>query len=102
MKKLYKIRKSNIDNKDVFYIALERALLNFFKLKFSIESSDLSKQRIKKIFEDQNTDPSIIDLFLKLIENCEYARYTPSSDSAILKDYDSSVQLISDIDKQIK
>ena len=94
--------KSNIDNKDVFYIALERALLNFFKLKFSIESSDLSKQRIKKILEDQNTDPSTIDLFLKLIENCEYARYTPSSDSAILNDYDSSVQLISDIDKQIK
>ena len=53
-----------------FTLLLKKALLNFFKLKFSIESSDLSKQRIKKILEDQNTDPSIIDLFLKLIENC--------------------------------
>ena len=40
-------------------------------------------------------------MFLNLIENCEYARYTPSSDHVIKKDYNNSVRLISEIDKAL-
>ena len=42
-----------------------------------------------------------VNLFLSLIENCEYARYTPSSDVAISRDYENAVTVVSEIDKQI-
>ncbi|MAV81555.1 MAG: BatD protein, partial [Flavobacteriales bacterium] len=93
--------KLNLENKDVFYISLEKALINFFKLKFSIQSSELSKEKIKELLIENKIDKAMVELFLKLIESCEYARYTPSSTNAIKKDYDNSVQLISEIDKQI-
>jgi len=93
--------KSNLENKDVFYISLEKALINFFKLKFSIQSSELSKEKIKELLIENKIDKTMVELFLKLIESCEYARYTPSSTNAIKKDYNNSVQLISEIDKQI-
>lgn len=93
--------KLNLENKDFFYISLEKALINFFKLKFSIESSELSKEKIKDLLIENKIDKNMVELFLKLIESCEYARYTPSSTNAIKKDYYDSVQLISEIDKQI-
>jgi len=93
--------KLNLENKDIFYISLEKALINFFKLKFSIQSSELSKEKIKELLIENKIDKAMVELFLKLIESCEYARYTPSSTNAIKKDYDNSVQLISEIDKQI-
>ena len=43
--------RKNLDNKDVFYIALEKALHNFLKSKFSIETFDymLSHYRPRSI-----------------------------------------------------
>ena len=93
--------KLNLENKDIFYISLEKAIINFFKLKFSIQSSELSKEKIKELLIENKIDKAMVELFLKLIESCEYARYTPSSTNAIKKDYYDSVQLISEIDKQI-
>ena len=101
-KKYLSEAKLNLENKDVFYIALEKALINFFKLKFSIQSSELSKEKVKELLIEKKIGEDIVELFLNLIENCEYARYTPSSDHVIKKDYDNSVRLISEIDKQIE
>ena len=39
--------------------------------------------------------------FITLLESCEFARYTPASNVTINKDYEKSVQTISQIDKQI-
>ena len=100
-KKYLSEAKLNLENKDIFYISLEKALINFFKLKFSIQSSELSKEKIKELLIENKIDNAMVELFLKLIENCEYARYTPSSTNVIKKDYVNSVQLISEIDKQI-
>ena len=49
----------------------------------------------------KNIENESIELFIKLIENCEYARYTPASNVAINNDYKNAVKVISEIDKQI-
>ena len=93
--------KISLSRKDVFYVALERALHNFLKSKLSIETSDYSKEKIKLLLGNKNIQIESIDLFIKLIENCEYARYTPASNVVINKDYENALKVISEIDKQI-
>ena len=50
---------------------------------------------------NKNIQTESIGLFIILIENCEYARYTPASNVAINNDYENAVKVISEIDKQI-
>ena len=100
-KKYLSEAKINLKKKDIFYVALERALHNFLKSKFSIESSDYTKVKIRNLLKQKNVNTNTVNLFLSLIENCEYARYTPSSDVAISRDYENAVTVISEIDKQI-
>ena len=100
-KKYLSEAKINLKKKDVFYVALERALHNFLKSKFSIESSDYTKVKIRNLLKEKNVNINTVNLFLSLIENCEYARYTPSSDVAISRDYENAVTVVSEIDKQI-
>tara|TARA_B100001093_G_scaffold37920_3_gene32499 strand:- start:8504 stop:10264 length:1761 start_codon:yes stop_codon:yes gene_type:complete len=100
-KKYLSEAKINLKKKDIFYVALERALHNFLKSKFSIESSDYTKVKIRNLLKQKNVNTNTVNLFLSLIENCEYARFTPSSDVAISRDYENAVTVISEIDKQI-
>ena len=93
--------KKNLDKKDLFYVSLEKALHNFLKSKLSIETTDYSKQRISELLLEKNIGKEPKQLFITLIENCEYARYTPASNVAINKDYENAVKVISEIDKVI-
>ena len=100
-KKYLSEAKTSLQKKDVFYDALERALHNFLKSKLLIETTDYSKEKIKSLLVNKNIQIESIELFVKLIENCEYARFTPASNVAINNDYKNAVNIISEIDKQI-
>ncbi|MAU54992.1 MAG: protein BatD [Flavobacteriales bacterium] len=100
-KKYLSDARKNLDNKDVFYIALEKALHNFLKSKFSIETFDYSKEKIYNLLLRKEIEKESLELFIKLIENCEFARFTPASNVAINNDYENAVQVITEIDKVI-
>ena len=93
--------KNSLEKKDVFYIALEKALHNFLKSKFLIETSEFNKVKITRLLSEKNIKKESIELFINLIENCEFARFTPASDVAVNNDYKNAVKVISEIDKQI-
>ena len=93
--------KNSLEKKDVFYIALEKALHNFLKSKFLIETSEFNKVKITRLLSEKNIKKESIELFINLIENCEIARFTPASDVAVNNDYKNAVKVISEIDKQI-
>ena len=100
-KKYLSDARNNLDNKDMFYVALEKALHNFLKSKLFIETSDYSKEKISKLLYSKNIEKEPLELFIKLIENCEFARFTPASDVKIKNDYENSVKVITKIDKEI-
>ena len=93
--------KISLEKKDIFYIALEKALHNFLKSKFLIETSEFNKVKITRLLSEKNIKKESIELFINLIENCEIARFTPASDVAVNNDYKNAVKVISEIDKQI-
>ena len=93
--------KDKIDNKDEFYNALERALLNFLKIKLMIKTSDLNKLKIEKTLINKKVDSNIVQSVIKLLEDCEIARYSQISEVRIKDDYDNALNIITEIDKII-
>lgn len=99
-KYLYEARK-NLGDQKTFYEALERALHNYLKAKLHIQTSEMSKEHIQELLQTRGVDPTTVTEFKGLLESCEFARYTPSSNVAMQQDYDRAVQVISRIDKQV-
>ena len=100
-KKYLSEAQKEIGNKEPFYIALEKAMHNFLKAKINIETSEMSKEKISEILLERKANPESISAFINLTENCEFARYAPSSSTAIQQDYDKAVTIISELEKQI-
>lgn len=100
-KKYLSEAKKQINNKELFYIALEKAMHNFLKAKLHIETSEMSKDNIQEVLLSRNANPEAVNDFIALTENCEVARYAPSSSVAIQQDFDKAVFIISELEKQI-
>lgn len=101
-KKYLSDAKKQLGNKEQFYIALEKAMHNFLKAKLFIETAEMSKERISEILLNKNANPSSVKDFIDLTENCEIARYAPSSETAIQNDFDKAVTIISELEKQLR
>ena len=100
-KKYLSQAKKHLNNKEPFYIALEKAMHNFLKAKLHIETSEMSKDNIRELLLSRNANPETVQNFIALTENCEFARYAPASSASIQQDYDKAVLIISELEKQI-
>lgn len=100
-KKYLSEAKKQLNNKEPFYVALEKSLHNFLKAKLNIETSEMSKDKISEILLSRKATPETVDQFIALTENCEFARYAPSTSSSIQQDFDKAVTLLSELEKQI-
>ena len=67
----------------------------------SYYASEMSKENIQELLLDRKANTETVSNFIQLMNDCEFARYTPSSDVAMQKDYDKAVSLISELEKQL-
>ena len=93
--------KKQLGNQEAFYIALEKALHNYLKAKLHVETSEISKEKIAEILRTRKVDDSIIQEFNTVLDNCDYARYTPSSKVMMKDEYEKAKEVISKIDKEL-
>jgi hypothetical protein len=93
--------KKNMGDQKSFYLALERCLHNYLKAKLNIQTSDMSKERIKSLLDARTIEENTSSGFLDLLESCEFARYTPTSDVTMQQDYEKAARIISEMDKQL-
>ncbi|WP_442847409.1 BatD family protein [Leeuwenhoekiella sp. H156] len=93
--------KKNLGDQTAFYLALEKCLHNYLKARLNIQTSEMSKERISQLLQERGVAVETTASFLKLLESCEFARYTPASSVAMQHDYNQASQVISDIDKQL-
>ncbi len=93
--------KKQLGEKEAFYIALEKALHNYLKAKLHIETSDISKERISEILLSKNVDAETINEFSTVLNNCDFARYTPSTNVEMKMEFEKAKEIISKIDKQL-
>jgi hypothetical protein len=100
-KKYLSEAKKNLNNKELFYESLHKSLHNYLKAKLQVETSEFSKEKIATIFTEHNIEVATTEQFIKLIEACELARFTPMSSDAMQQDYENAVTVISAIDKAV-
>jgi hypothetical protein len=94
--------KRSMGKKELFYIALERALHNYLKAKLKIETSEFSKDKIKLLLTEKAVVGDDASVFLGLLEACELARYTPLQNSDMKRDYVAASKIINRLDKQLR
>ncbi len=100
-KKYLSTAKKELGKKESFYIALEKALHNFLKAKLTIETAEISQDKITEILTEKGlTNESIHDL-ITVLNDCDFARYTPSSNVKMKEEFDRAVEIIAIIDKQL-
>jgi len=93
--------KKQLGNKEPFYLALEKALHNFLKARLNIETAELSRDNVRELLLSRNANPDTVNEFSAIMDSCEFARYAPSSGTAMQQDYDNAVKVITDLSKQI-
>ena len=91
--------KKDIDNTDLFYISLEKALFNFLKSRFNFQTFEFSKENVKTKLTELGVDSHNIDMLIDLLKSCEYSRYTPITPKDVSMDYDKAVRIISNLEK---
>ena len=84
--KMIESAKDSIGDKILFYDKIEKAIIKSLIVKFSIRMESLNKDKIEEIGEEKGLSRNDITLIIRLIENCEKARYSQSSDSIMNKD----------------
>ncbi|NNE03376.1 MAG: protein BatD [Eudoraea sp.] len=99
-KYLYKAKKA-LGDKELFYIALEKALHNYLKAKLKIETSEFTKEKIFGLLAKRKVAQTTSDGFIGLLKNCEMARYSPFSEVQMQQDYKKASEVISAMDKQL-
>lgn len=100
-KKFLADAKKQMGYKVPFYMAMEKALHNFLKAKLHIETSEMSKENIQELLLNKKASETTVAQFITLMNDCEFARYTPSSEVAMQQDYNKAVEVISELEKQI-
>ena len=91
--------KESIGDKVTFYDKIEKAIIKSIMVKFSIRMESLNKEKIQQIGQEKGLIKDDVLLIIKLIENCEKAKYSRSSNSLMNKDLESAKQVISSIVK---
>ncbi|AMC11405.1 BatD protein [Lutibacter profundi] len=93
--------KKQLGNQEAFYIALEKALHNFLKAKLYLETSEISKEKIIDLLQTKKVDESSINEFMDVLNNCDFARYTPTTNVLMKQDFEKAKKVITNIDKQL-
>ena len=100
-KKYLGAAKKQLGNKEPFYIALEKALHNFLKAKLQVETSEISKEKISAILKQKDVNKEVISKLIKVLNDCDFARYTPTSNLQMEQEYQNAAEIIMDLDKQL-
>jgi len=80
LKRLKKAQKCiNNGNFDLFFEETEKSLWGYFADKFKVSAANLSKETVSNYFNSETIDSEVESEFITLLDECEFARYAPSS-----------------------
>ena len=86
-----------------FYIEIYQAIWGYISDKFTIPLSALSTETVQECLEAKKVDNSIVEKILKTLGDVNFARFAPGDSSAKKQGiYEQALQMILDIEKQLK
>lgn len=85
-----------------FYEEVFKALYGYLGDKLNIDVAQLSKDSIQQNLTSKNLPSGVIDELLVILDNCEMARFAPSSAGSEQSIYEQAVAIIGKIEEGIK
>lgn len=96
-------KQMRANNKELFFNEILNALHKYIGNKFGLSIVDLSKDKISEMLLSRHVTEETTMRVIDTLNTCEYAKYAPSAVTGDLKKvYDDTVELISQIEEQIK
>jgi len=86
-----------------FYESVIKALWGYLSDKLSIPVADLNRERASANLLKRGIDQETVNELMKLIDDCEFARFAPAAFSGTMKEmYDGAAKVMGIFEKQIK
>ena len=84
-----------------FYEELLRAMWGYLSDKLNMSASQLTRQNIVDTLSQRGVAPEVSDKIIKILDDCEMARYTPDSslDSSVEALYNEATDTINEMEK---
>ncbi len=93
----------NENNKDSFYEELSHALWGYISDKLIIPVAELSKDKANEELKKKNISDETVTQINNIIDNCEFARYSPVSDNTQMKEiYSNATELIGKLEQNLR
>lgn len=86
-----------ISNKELFYQKMEQKITEFLEHQFDLDKASLNKDNILQKFHEKGVSEANTTAFIALLQNCEKARYMPTSEGNMQVDFEKLQQLIQEI-----
>ncbi|MBC8004297.1 MAG: protein BatD [Verrucomicrobia bacterium] len=86
-----------------FYESVIKALWGYLSDKLSIPVAELNRERASASLQKRGIDQAVIDELMRLIDDCEFARFAPAAYTGTMQDmYDRAAKVMGIFEKQIK
>ena len=91
------------NNQNSFYEEFSQALWGYISDKLNISRSQLSMESVKEIMLSKEVSEEIVNEFIDLLNNCEFARFAPGDPSKKMDElYQKGIELITKAEKLLK
>ena len=85
-----------------FYEEFSQALWGYISDKLNISRSQLSMDTVKEMMESKDVAEDIVNQFIDLLNNCEYARFAPGDPEKKMEElYEKGVEVIIKAEKSL-
>lgn len=104
-RKHLRVATANLRKNDesAFYESVLKAFWGYLSDKLSIPVANLKRETAIEGLQKRNVDESLIGEFLKVVDQCEFARFAPSGGNQAMQEvYDNAEKVISKMEKHIK
>ena len=87
-----------------FYDEVMRALLGYAGDKLSLPTNELNKENVISKLTERGVEQNVVDSFIAVLSDCEFARYAPTSDPNMAKEkiYQQASDVITQMNASIK
>ena len=88
------------NKKEAFFEEIERAAWTYLSDRLSIPTAQLNKENIAQILTEKAVPDATVKQMLHVLSTAEFARYAPTSDSAMHELYEDTIKIINQLESE--
>lgn len=91
------------NNNEAFHESILKAFWGYLSDKLGIPVAELNRESAVKVLQNKNVEQTVIDNFVEVIDQCEFARFAPAGGSEARHElYSKAEATMGQMEKQIK